>query len=176
MLTWFGQKSTHPLASSSGLSLDISHVLARAGIPGYRQALPLITSEFERARRYNHPLSLALFGMVTAIEAAGASSSRNGHGTPEAAGLFPAVLASLLRESTREIDIVTYVAMLARCLVLMPETDRPAAEYAVRRLRTLAGQRLLTPVTTGVAVFPADGLVLDELVRLAAAQPLRATV
>jgi hypothetical protein len=85
------------------------------------------------------------------------------------------VRASLLRESTREIDIVTYAAMLARCLVLMPETDRPAAERAVRRLQTLACQRLLTPVSACVAVFPVDGLVLEELLRLAVAQPTHAS-
>ncbi len=171
MLTWFTLRNSKPNARRlDAQALDITHVLARAGVPGYRQALPLLTAEFERARRYQHALSLVLFG------ADGFSGASNGNGDsagmpPGGYGLFPTLLASMLRESTRATDIVTYAATLGRCVVLMPETAREQAELAVRRLRELTVSRLLMPVSTGLAVFPTDGLVLEELVRLATAQP-----
>ena len=171
MLTWFAQKSStrgvRPLAAHL---LDITHVLARAGVPGYRQAVPLLSMEFERARRYQHALSLALFG-TDGLPGATTGHGRHDAELPGGHGLFPALLASVLREGTRQTDIVTYTSMLGRCIVLMPETDRGRAEQAVRRLRDLAVQRLLTPVATTLASFPGDGLVLDDLLRFAAAQP-----
>lgn len=171
MLTWFtAKKSSSSDRRLDAHALDITHVLARAGVPGFRQALPLLTSEFERARRYQHALSLVLFG-ADRFPGAAIGSGNDGAVPPGGHGLFPALLASVLRESTRETDVVSFAATLGRCVVLMPETARDQAEQAIRRLREVSVQRLLTPVTTGLAVFPSDGLVLDELIRFAAAQP-----
>lgn len=176
MLTWLSHRTpTHAADGTLAHDLDISHVLARAGVPGFRHALPLLTAEFERARRYQHALSIVLFGAHDFPDGPGADGRRPAAAAKRTpSGLFPALLASILRESTRGTDIVTYAASLGRCIIAMPETDRPQAEMAVRRLRELAMQRLLSPVSASVAVFPSDGLVLEDLIRRAAEAPAAA--
>lgn len=184
MLTWFPLKeSPRGLDRLDSRSvLDITHVLARTGVPGFRQALPQLTAELGRARRYQHALSVALFETdgfpLSSSEAADpvAAPGRGANGAsaphppmPASAGhgLLPAVLASILRESTREADVVTYAAALGRCIVAMPETDGVHARRAVERLAALTARRLLCPVRVSVAAFPQDGLTLEELIRQA---------
>ena len=42
------------------LSREVAAILAGAGVPTFRQALPALTAELERARRYDRPLAIAL--------------------------------------------------------------------------------------------------------------------
>lgn len=185
MTTWFAlKKSTPDVHRRDPRSfLDISHVLARAGVPGFRQALPRLAAEFGRARRYQHALTIALFGtdgfapaggvdpLATAGNGANGASAASAQIAPP--GLLPAVLASVLRESTREEDVVTYAASLGRCIVAMPETDGAQAQQAVSRLRELGIRRLLCPVHASLAAFPQDGLTLEELIRQAEQEAVR---
>jgi len=181
MFTWLNMKtSTLTLnlqTMDSRLPREFQSLLAGSGVPGFRQALPRLAAEFDRARRYQHALTIALFG-EDGVLASGASTAgwNGGDGAsvtrahalpPDGHGLFPAVLASVLREGTRDADIVTYAAALGRCIVVMPETDRAQAHQAVNRLRELGTRRLMFPVRASIATFPEDGWTIGELIRQA---------
>lgn len=179
MFTWLNMKtSTLTLnlqTMDSRLPREFQSLLAGSGVPAFRQALPRLAAEFDRARRYQHALTIALFG-EEGVLASGASTAGHNGGNgawatqahtlpPDGHGLFPAVLASVLREGTREADIVTYSAALGRCIVAMPETDSAQAHKAVNRLRELGARRLMFPVRASIATFPENGWTLEELIR-----------
>jgi hypothetical protein len=162
------------------LTREMSATLARAGVATFRQALPRLRSELDRARRYNRPLTMALIGdaRVSATWPKGgpvlydASAKRGGNGVhpaPLAPGspLIPAVIASLLREMTREVDIVTYAATLGRCMVAMPEATEAQGRQAMTRVGEMCARRLMVPVQARLASFPQDGWTLEELIRRA---------
>lgn len=164
-------------ALDGGVARHAAVVLAAAGVPRFRDALPRMVLELERARRYGRPLSVALVGPESAHahEGNGGSSpvSHNGHSgsaPPTSGPLFAALLGSLLRELMRETDIVAYAAALDRCVIVMPEMGEEESRLAVRRLRELCAARLGVPIRTQVAAFPHDGLTLEELLKLAEAR------
>jgi hypothetical protein len=80
---------------------------------------------------------------------------------------MPVMLAALLRDATRETDIVIYAAARARCIVVMPETGGSEAREGLVRLQGLSASRMALPVRVSLAVFPDDGWTLEELVRRA---------
>lgn len=150
--------------------LDVARVLQHSGVPPFRQALTQLNHELERARRYQRSLAVTLFGYddVAEREVVHDEGAQPGPALlPGEHALFPAVLASVLRDSTREADIVTCTATLGRAIVIMPETGVPEAMQAVNRLRELASVRLGCAVRGGFAVFPDQGLTSEELIRLA---------
>lgn len=159
------------------LTREMSATLARAGVATFRQALPRLRAELDRARRYNRPLTMALIGdarvsagwpqapvlyEVNARRATG-SVAPLAPGSP----LIPAVIATLLREMTREVDIVTYAATLGRCLVAMPEATEAQGRQAMTRVGEMCARRLMVPVQARLASFPQDGWTLEELIRRA---------
>lgn len=168
MLMWLSSKrSTLGLQKrESEFRRNVSEVLAGAGVPSLRQALPRLTAEFARARRHERPLSVAIFQVGGAPDR-GAARHRQDDATASA-GHDPfseAFLGSVLRDATRDTDIVTYAAALGSCIVAMPETDAEAAGEAVSRLRELCARRFAVPLRVRIASFPADGLTFEELVR-----------
>jgi hypothetical protein len=172
MFTWFitnsGARSLQEL--DRPLPRDLRVVLERSGVPGVRQAMPRVNAEFARARRYQHSLSVALFGRAARMAdgAAPAMPPALRPSAPEFHGLFPTVLAAVLREQTRDTDVVTYAAALNRCIVVMPETGRGNAHLAAMRLRELGGMRLRCSLLASVVTFPEEGWTFEELIHLAA--------
>jgi hypothetical protein len=170
MFTWFITRSGARTLQELDIRLprDFRVVLERSGVPGFRQALPRVNAEFARARRYQHPLSVALLGRVgKAVAAATTDRELSLRSLAPEDALFPAVLAAVLREQTRDTDVVTYAAALDRCIVVMPETSRGEAHLATSRLRELGGARLHCTVAASVVTFPEQGWTLEELIRQA---------
>jgi hypothetical protein len=132
-----------------------------AGIPTLRQELPRLAIELERARRHVRPLSVVLVSLAY----------RHPGGAPEtAAELYPllsVLLAQTLRETLRQVDIVTHVTAQARSVVVLPETSGEGARRVVERLDHVPALRLLAPLRTGVAAFPEDGWTFDEILKQA---------
>lgn len=160
-------------ALDGGVPRGAASVLAAANVPRFRDALPRMVLELERARRYGRPLSVALVGpeAMRGHEGNGATPvSHNGQSDsapPTSGPLFAALLGSLLRELMRETDIVAYAGALDRCVIVMPEMGEAESRLAVRRLRDQCEAHLSVPVRAHVAVFPDDGFTLEELVKLA---------
>ncbi len=161
------------------LTREMSATLARAGVATFRQALPRLRAELDRARRYNRPLTMALIcdarvpagpqQTSTLYDASARRVSGATHMAPLAPGspLIPAVIASLLREMTRDVDIVTYAPTLGRCMVAMPEATEAQGRQAMTRVGEMCARRLMVPVQARLASFPRDGWTLEELVRRA---------
>ncbi len=164
MFTWWVQKTFNVTlqAMDARVPREFHAVLAASGVPGFREALPRLSAEFDRARRYQHQLTVTSFEEDGVVPIAVPVEYAL---TPESHGLIPAVLAAILREDTRATDVVTYAAALGRCLVAMPETSKAHGQLAVKRLRQLGARRLMFPVRASLATFPEDGLTLEELIR-----------
>jgi len=146
------------------LPRELALLLAGAGVPTYRQALPQMTAELARARRYDRPLSVALVANGAAPLADGAGAPLAGAGTQPQSPLGPVVLASLLREVMREEDLVSYAATRQRCVVMMPEVAFDQAQQAICRVTAVCTHQFGLPIRAGSATYPTDGWTLDDLV------------
>jgi hypothetical protein len=156
----------------SALTREVAAILARAGVPTFHKTLPRLRDELDRARRYQRPLTVALVGDARAIGGAvmDAAARRQWEASPLGPGspLIPVLIAPLLSEVTRSVDIVTYASTLARCVIVMPEAGSSQAADAMRRMASLCTERAHVPVQACCATFPGDGLTLEELIRKAA--------
>lgn len=149
---------------------DTALLLQRAGVPGFRQAVRRVNGELDRARRYQRALAVTIFAHDDSRDPSVAADDGLVEIPPLVPcdhALFPAILAALLRETTRETDIVTCTAAQPRSIVVMPETGAAEALQAVKRLRELCVARLKCPMRVGFAIFPEHGLTLEELLRYA---------
>jgi diguanylate cyclase (GGDEF)-like protein len=97
------------------------------GIENWRTFYELAGVEFERARRYGHPFTLAYFDVDDFKEV----NSRFGHELAE--GMLRA-LSECARRSLRSSDVIGRLGSDAFAL-LLPETDSDAAEVVIRKLR-----------------------------------------
>lgn len=180
-MTQLLRKWTEGLASSvttrSALDLDpcLALMLNAAGVPTFRKALPQLSAEIQRARRHMRPLTVVLLSTEGRVqsEAADQWPLRGDSATRDdspvrltvPAAAWSVLLAPMLREALREMDLVSYVAAYGHCVVGMPETGAGEARQVVSRLAELCASRLLLQLRAGFGVFPQDGLTLEELVR-----------
>jgi hypothetical protein len=142
------------------------------GVPQLREALPLITAEFERARRYERTVTIAVFAVAPNGTGSASSAPENGRNgaAPGDDRLLPAVLASVVRQAMRETDLVACDAAGRRCIVVMPEIGAEEGRQAVSRMRQLCTARLSCAIRADIAVFPRDGWMFLDLVDLAQRQ------
>jgi hypothetical protein len=127
------------------------------GIPTYRQSLRVLHAELRRARRYQHPLSVAVLSPAgVTLEAPRVELVRAPH-------LSFYLLGSLLRDVLRETDVATYAAEHHLFAVFMLETREAEALRAVDRLRGLFHGRTGARVRAGIAEFPRDGLTMEDV-------------
>lgn len=140
-----------------------------AGVPNFRRSLPDLARELARARRYGRPVSLAILSLGSGRWSHG-PRSRNGDSAAESELITPAaqvatiVFGSVLQETLRESDIVTYIAAHNQYAILLTESTKAQARKAIERLATLYHQRTLDHLRAGTAQFPADALTLEELI------------
>jgi hypothetical protein len=74
------------------------------------------------------------------------------------------LLGSVLCGTLRESDIVGYAVDVNEFVALLPECDDPAARRTIARLNALYVSRIGIGLRAGLALFPRDGLTLDDLV------------
>jgi hypothetical protein len=179
MLKWLLSPSAATYADAldidrmdDSLTREVGAILGRAGVTTFHRTLPRIRDELERARRYQRPLTVALVGDARAVTPAtllDLGSRRRTAPLDPGSPLIPVLLAPVLSEITRTIDVVTYASTLAQCVIVMPEASHDHAAGALRRMAEICSGRLHVPVTVRMATFPEDGLTLEELLRKAAA-------
>ena len=135
---------------------------AGVAVPTFRQVLPQLSAELRRARRFEHPLTALVIG------AARPRSERHRLRTT----LFPSaeqgvatfsLLGSFLRNQLRETDCLTAAPELLAYAVFLTETDGTGARQLARRLQEGFERCAGVALTWGSAVFPVDGLTLDDL-------------
>jgi hypothetical protein len=144
-------------------------------VPELAEALPRIGAEFERARRYERTVTVAVLTEETPPGTAAntaAAVPRNGSGARHNLQSSLTTLGTAVRQGVREIDVVICDPAHRCCIVVMPEIGPEEGRRAVSRLRQLCAARLGRAVQGDLAVFPQDGWVFPDLVEAARRQAL----
>jgi GGDEF domain-containing protein len=140
---------------------------ADMAVPSYRGSLPRLSQELARMRSYERSLAVLVVDIDRRVaKPDGTSGKRNGRELAMAFWHMGAILRDLLRNS----DIVTSDPADDRFVILLPEANRAQAELAANRLRTPLAAATQLHVRMGVAEFPGDGLIIEELVKSAGAE------
>lgn len=146
----------------------------QATIPRYRRSLPRLTAELERARRYHHTLTITVLAVDVEQHRQKNSSLINLMGNSEIASqFFFSLIGSILRDNVRGSDMVTYDVTNDFYVLLLPEARLQTTEQTLFRLRKLVMQRSKVVLRFGVAEYPAEGLILQDLVNIALAKSQR---
>lgn len=140
------------------------------GLPTYRAWFEVLRRELNRARRYQHPLAV----VVTRLAQNGALDDVSRARAANRGPLATMRAGMLLRELLRDTDVVTYDPAEDRFVLLLTETDPGQARAAVARLDAIVHERAGATLRSGIAMFPQDGLITEDLVALASSQCARA--
>ncbi len=155
----------------SALHRAVSTVTRAAGIPTYRGS-PQLLDELARARRYQHPLTVAILklddeGSSSEVTrrfrnwrvSSNASVKQSGNGVLA----FPFV-ACFLRDALRNDDTVTYDLVKNRLVIVLLEINKAGATQCMKRLQALIEQRTGLKLRAGLAEFPTDGYTIEAIV------------
>jgi len=147
---------------------ELSVMDEHTGLFNTRHLQRMLASEVERARRFQHPLSVIFFDLDRFKQV----NDTYGH---QAGSAALRECGEVLRQTLRTIDIpIRYGGDEFVCL--LPETSKEQALTCAHRLRdALTGRRFLAErglsirlsASFGVATFPEDGTTGDELLRAA---------
>lgn len=169
IVAWIWRKRKAEYASKKSL-----YGSWHAAIPRYRRSFHRLTAELERARRYHHSLAVAVLTVDFEQHRQKNSGLINMMGNMEIASQFFFSLASsMLRDNVRGSDMVTYDVTNDHYVLLFPEAKLAAAEQTLQRLKKIVLQRGKVMMRFGIAEYPADGLILPDLVGLALARSKR---
>jgi hypothetical protein len=146
-------------------------------IPTFRRSLPQLTNELARVRRYNRPLSIIILRiesdqLLLDLKRSLASDSGNGSANSysniiQTLQLVFSLVGSILRESLRESDIACYDVANNQYVIMLPECTRHQGLMTVRRLKKLLFKRTAGHLMAGIAEFPGDGLIIEDLIKRA---------
>lgn len=144
----------------------ISTMLEAMSIPAYRNSLPLFIKEIARARRFNHPLTVAVIKPAAQPTPRNVLSLAPGlHAVKVARGnLFPSMLLGpSVRDALRETDLISYDGARNYYVIILPESTKRQASQIIARITTIAEHAGVGSLHMGMAEFPADGLILEDL-------------
>ena len=153
---------------------NISPLAPTMEIPSFRRALPMIVKELARMRRYQRSLAIIVlqlennYDLLSTKSMADAVSGNGSHQSKkhrlQTAQLGFLLMGTILQDSLRESDIVTFDAANNRFVILLPESDKAEALHAAGRLNRQFFQKTSTELRAGVAEFPVDGWIIEDLV------------
>lgn len=152
---------------------------SHACIPTYRSVLPELSNELARTRRTQRAMSVMVLTMDTDINFSSVKPlpGKNGHlgeerlrveQIPTMALVFPQI-GYILRNTVRKSDIVACGPGPNEFVVALAETGKAQARPFIERFQALITSSGLTPLRTGIAEFPPDGLTIEDLVSKARA-------
>jgi GGDEF domain-containing protein len=161
MLFWSWQKRNHGDLVMIGRG-------DTTALPSYRRSLPDLGHELARMRRYERALAVLVLRVDNgSTPESGISGNGNGP-RPSAATRIPFWhVGTMLRDLLRDSDVATCEYTTGEYVVLLPETNRIQAIQAANRLGKIVFATTDLHVQSGVAEFPSDGLIVEELVRSA---------
>lgn len=137
-------------------------------IPPYRSMIPVLAAELRRARRYKHPTTvLALIpeheGQRLSVVSAGDAHLHDRFPTGQPIPFLFFLLGSLLRDTMRESDILTYAAHEHLYIGFLPEATEAEARQAIDRFDAVFHARTHIRLRAGLAEFPRDGFTIEDL-------------
>jgi diguanylate cyclase (GGDEF)-like protein len=138
----------------------------KTGLFNFRHFQGVLREEFQRARRYRHPLSLLMLDVDH-------FKNYNDHwGHPRGDEVLKA-LAQILRESIRDVDVAVRYGG-EEFMVVLPETQKPEAVAMAERIRCAVREHDFPfakdqpngriTVSIGVATFPDDAQGTEAVV------------
>ncbi len=150
----------------------IDAFLKAASVPLFSTSLAHLKSEVSRSRRYQHELSVLIFRLLDAPEIslnrseASARSAKNGkmNAAPGMSRLEFLLLGPILKDAVRTIDLVTYDAGNNQFIIVLPESSKINAVQAANRLKKMLGSKIMQNLAIGIAEFPKDGLIIEDLI------------
>ena len=144
-----------------------------AAIPRYQRSITRLSAELERARRYGHSLTVVV--LTVDYEQNNHNNHRDSSSLNAdiASPFFLSLIGSLLRDNIRGCDLVTYDVTKDHYVLLFPESSTAMAEQTMARLRRLMAHRAKCMLRYGIAEYPAEGLILQDLVSRAHARSQR---
>ena len=178
IVDWIGRVLGNPDGGNgSGVRNERAPRVDGAGVlSSLTDSTDRLNAEIDRARRYEHALS------VVALSAVPMSPEQSGPGDLNGDGMHAAVLetrlpqvlsllaAGVLRDIVRGSDVVCYRPTENLFVLALAESDVEHAARALQRIEELFRARLRLSLRTGIARFPDDGLTLDDLLELAASR------
>jgi GGDEF domain-containing protein len=143
-------------------SRRMSILLQGTGLSSFRDSLPQIIKEFARARRLDRPLSVIVIFWDDSIPEGGGSANPK-----ELKHLMQRQLllcVNITRNALRDMDIVSHDIVNRRFIIVVPESTNRQANELAKRLRTLIGATIPEELRIGLATFPTDRLVIEDLI------------
>lgn len=159
-----------------GRAKTLNSDLQLGAVPTYRSTLKQLTDELARVRRYHRPLSIVVLRLesdqlLVDLKRSLVAGSGNGgadsyNQVMQTIQLVLSLVGSILKESLRESDIACYDVPNNQYIIMLPESTREQATMTVTRLKKLLFKRTAGHLVAGIAEFPADGLIVEDLVKL----------
>ncbi len=148
-------------------------------VPTYSSTLKHLVNELARVRRYQRPLTIVVLRLESdklILDLKRSLVAEQGNGSVESYNqvmqtiqLVFSLVGSILKESLRESDIATYDVRNNQYIMMLPESNREQAELTITRLKKLLFKRTAGHLVAGIAEFPSDGLIMEDLVKCAIA-------
>lgn len=137
-------------------------------LPSYRHAQNAMGGELARMRRYERSLCVVVFRLDASVPRnnGGGESGMDAARTADPLTGYWEV-GAVLRDVLRDSDVAATDMSKVQYVVLLPETKHEQAEQTATRIRKLVYSTTGLTVLAGIAEFPADGLILDDLVKTA---------
>ena len=151
----------------------ISSILESIAIPAYRHSLPEIKKEISRARRFRRPLAIVAVGLngnpTRGIKHFWKERSKDENlstlDQPKPTnGIEFLLFGPVFRDALREIDITTYEGRSNTFIIALPETTKPQAVKAVKRIKERVGEGIAEQLSVSIAELPTDGLTIEDLI------------
>lgn len=154
----------------------ITSIIDAAGIPTYRNSLPLLRKEISRVRRYQHTLTVVVIHAHHNLpevrnDAIGDISMSENGGIENTAKQFTQIeyllCGRIFRDSLREVDLIVYDGNQNQFIIFLPESNKANAEKTVLRLSKILGGRISDQLYYGISEFPTEGLIVEDLIERA---------
>ena len=154
----------------------LTSITEAAGISPYRLSLPLLRKEISRVRRYQHSLTVVVArprehsaerqdgrprDVVTNENGSGGNSVK------QLSQIEFLLCGSILRDSLREVDVIAYDGANNQFIICLPESKKENAAKTIARLNEIIGKRISSQLSYGIAEFPEEGLIIEDLVERA---------
>lgn len=172
VLTWLVNQSLQDFeASVEAISLP----KGREGVLEYDQMQERIRTELGRARRHQHPMSLAAIELDPATSEAALHRAIRDAQAALLRRYVQVQFGVFLTKHTRETDAVAHHSATGQFLFLAPETPADQTESLLARLSHQVEENLGLRFRYNVADFPKTALTSEELVHKATEKLQRET-
>jgi hypothetical protein len=158
-------------------SVSVSGLIKETALPLYDKYLSTLNKELSRIRRFEHSLAIAV------LKKTGFHPDQVNKKNPKAEPqlfTYPSdndvkpiseiefILCGLVvKNSIRDIDIIVYDPTSHQFIISFPETNIGQAHHTIKRIKKLIGNRMADQLAFGLAEFPQNGLILNDLIEYA---------